>query len=325
MSQLGRQVKYGIGKETTAGTEAAASFWVNQLGFALAPKVTYADNDSAWGVVEKTNDSTITQQWAEGSLNAKLTADASGLILLAAFGSVSSQANADGSGSVYDHTCTINQDITGQTLTFIRKDAISTLAYTLGRIGQWKLDMKLNDYIQFTADVMAKAGTPTTATPAYSEETEFVAKHASVKTASSVANLSSATAQSAVESFTLTVNPNLTTDLEAGSEDPYSFSSQGYDFSFEMECRYNDDTFKDAYTNGTKLAFELDILNSDVTIGTSAHPELKFTAPRLVVTDWAPTEDTGKPMTQKITGTIHYSPSDAYALKAVLTNLTASY
>lgn len=325
MSNLGRQVKYGIGKETIPGTATSASFWVNQLGFAMTPKVTYVDNDSAWGVIEKTNNSTIAQQWAEGTLNAKLTANTSGLILLGSFGSVSTAANSDASGNVKDHTFTINQNIAGQTLTFIRKDAISTMAYALGRIGKWKLDMKLSDYLQFTGSVMTKAGASTTATPAFSEETEFVAKHAAVKTASSVANLAGASVISALESFSLVVDPNLKEDFAAGSVDPYGFSSNGYDLSFEMEARYNDDTYKNAYINGTALALQLTVANTDVTIGTAAHPQFVFTAPRMIITDWAPTEDNDKPMTQKMTGKIHYSPSDAYALKCVATNTTASY
>lgn len=322
---LGRQVKYGLGKETVAGTPVSASFWLNQLKFDLNPVVSYISNDSAWGRIEKTNNSVIDQQYAKGSLNAKLTSESAGMILLGSFGSCSSSTNSDSSNLVYDHTYTINQSYNGQSLTFVRKDSLSTLAFALGRIDTFKLDMKLGQYVQYNSDVMAKVGASATATPAFVEETEFVSKHMSVKTASTASGLGSATAVTTVDSFTLTVNPNLQADFAAGSKDPYGFSSQGYDLSFEMECRYNDQTFENAYKNGTSLALQLTALNTDVVIGSAAHPGLVITAYRMFITDWARTEDLNGPITQKMTGTIHFSPSDSKALQAVLTNTTATY
>lgn len=325
-TDLGSQVSYGVGKEVTAGTGVAATYWLNQLSFAMNPVVTYTDNTAAWGVLEKANDSIITSQYAKGTLNGKLTDESAGLILLGSFGSVSSVANADASGDVYDHTFTINQDIDGQSLTFVRKDSLSTMAYAMSRIDKWALSMKLKDYVQYNADVLAMVGSSTTASVVYVAENEFVPKHISVKTASSASGLSAASAVSTVDSFTLTVNPNLSTsDFAAGSNDPFSFSSQGYDLSFEMECRYNDTTYEDAYKNNTPLALEVSASNSDVTIGTSANPGLTFTAYKMYITDWARSEDLNKPLTQKMTGTIYYSSADAKAIQAVLTNLVTSY
>lgn len=325
MSELGRQVKYGIGKETTAGTAVSATNWINQLAFGLNPMVDYLTNESAYGVIEKTNNSDINHKWAEGTLEAKLTDETGGLMLLGAFGSVSTAANADASGNVYDHTFEINQDIDGQSFTLVRKDGLSTIAYPLARFGQWDLSMTLDDYVRLSAAIMAKDGSSTTATPAFSSETEFVAKHMSVKTATTVAGLSGATAVSSVESFTLSVNPNLRADFQSGSEDPYSFSSEGYDLSFEMTCRYNDTTYEDAFKNGTQLSLEVTAENTDVTIGTAANPALVFTGAKMFITDWTRNEELNAAMTQTMTGTIHYSVDDAYALKAVLTNLVTAY
>lgn len=109
MADLGRQVKYGIGKETTAGTAVAATNWINQLSFELNPRSEYVNNESAYGVLERTNSAMVTRRWAEGEFEAKLTANTGGLILLGAFGSVATADNADTDASVKDHTFTINQ------------------------------------------------------------------------------------------------------------------------------------------------------------------------------------------------------------------------
>lgn len=325
MSDLGRQVAYGIGKESTAGTAVSATNWINQLSFELLPKTQYATNNSAYGVIERVNRSTPVRNWVEGSLEAKLTDKSAGLILYGAFGTVNTANNADASNNVKDHTFTINQDIAGKTFTLYRKDSVSTKRSAGCRFGEWQLSMELDDYVKYTANVMGKAPADTTASVAFTDETEFVAKNFTVKTAANVAGLSAASVVSTVESFNLTVNPNIEADNESGSSSPYAFTSRGYEMSFEMTMRYNGTTYEDAYKNGTELALLVSAVNSDVTIGTSAHPGLVFTAPKIVVTDWARTEDLDAPVTQTITGTIHYSPADAYALKAVLTNLQASY
>ena len=95
--------------------------------------------------------------------------------------------------------------------------------------------------------------------------------------------------------------------------------------SFEMTTRYSGSTYEDAYKAGTELALQVTASNTDVIIGTAANPKFVFTAPKMVVTDWSRSEDLDAPTTQTMTGTIHYSPADAYALRAVITNLQTNY
>lgn len=320
MSFLGRQVSYGIGKETTPGTAVAATHWINQLSFELNPMSEYVNNESAFGVIEKTNSANVMRKWAEGTFEAKLTDLTAPLVLQGAFGSVSTATNVDASGTVYDHTFNINQNVSGQSFTLVRKDAVSTQAFALARFGEWSLSMELGDYIKYSADVLAKAGSTTTATVAYSNENEFVPKNITVKTATTTGGLAGATAVATLESLTLTVNPNLEADYAAGSEVPYGFTSRGYDLSFEMTMRYEGSTYEDAFKNGTELALQVSAVNSDVTIGTSGHPGLVITAPKMNISDWSRNEDLDSPVTQTMTGTIHYSVADAYALRAVFTN-----
>jgi len=325
MADLGRQVKYGIAKETTFGTPVAATTWLNQLSFSLNPKSEYVDNTSAYGTVVKTNNSSIIHQWSEGSFEAKVTSERAGFILLGAFGTINTTTNADASGTVRDHTATISEDINGQSFTLTRKDGLTTKQYPGTRFNDLTINMELGDYLKYSGNILSQKSTTTTATPAYTSETEFTPKMFTVKTASSVAGLSGATAIAAIESFSLQISPNLEADWQAGSVDPYSFSSRGYDLSFEMTVRYTGTVYEDAYTAGTKLALLVSAVNQDVTIGTAAKPGLVFTAPSIHITDWSRNEDLDSPVTQSMTGTIHYSPADAYALKAVLTNTKTSY
>ena len=128
-----------------------------------------------------------------------------------------------------------------------------------------------------------------------------------------------------LESFSLTVNPNLEADNAAGSDSPYGFSSRGYEASFELTCRYDDTTFESAYINTTPIELNVTVADTAVTIGTAANPSLVISANRAHITDWTRNEDNDGPVTQTMTGTIHYSPADAEALRAVLTNTTPDY
>jgi len=323
---IGRDVNYGAGKEVTAGTAVAATQWFPYLSFELAPKTKTINNESAYGNIVRTNETSLLGEWSEGELEAKLATQNAGMILLGAFGTVVNSTNADTSAAVFNHTYTINQNVNGQSLTFVKKDSIETLAYALGRVDEWQLSMELDDYVKYTAKILAKKQVTTTATVAYPTDlTEFVAKHMSVKTATTEAGLAAASNISSLESFTLTVKPNLEADWQAGTSEPYAFSSRGYELEFEMECRYNDTVYKDAYRNGTTLALQITALNTDVTIGTSARPGLVITAPRMNITDWAPNGNIDDPITQTMTGVIHFSPVAGKAITAVLTDTTAAW
>jgi len=325
MADLGRQVKYGLAKETTFGTPVAATTAINQLSFALNPVVEYVDNVSAYGNIVKTNDSDILHQHAEGEFEAKVTSDRTLFFLLGAMGTLVTTANPDASGTVKNHTVDISENINGQSFTITRKDGLTTKQYAGARISDFTMTMELGDYIKYSGNIMAKKAVTTTWTPAFTSETEFTPKDFTVKTASTAAGLSGATAIASVESFTLNINPNLEADWQAGSVDPYAFSSRGFDLTFELTARYDGTVYEDAFTNGTQLALQVAAVNQAVTIGTAAKPGITFTAPSVHITDWSRTEDLDSPVTQSITGTIHYSAADAYALRAVGVNTKASY
>jgi len=324
-ADLGRQVKYGLAKETTFGTGVAPVTTANQLSFTLAPVVEYAQNISAYGNIIKTNNASILHQHAAGDFECKLTSNRSLYFLLGAMGTVVTTSNPDASGVVKTHTVDISENINGQSFTFTRKDGLTTKQYAGGRVSNFSLSMELGDYIKYSGSLLTRKATTTTWTPAYTNETEFTPKDFTVKTATNAAGLAGATAIASLESFTLNINGNLEPDWQAGSVDPYAFSSRGFDLDFEMTVRYDGTVYEDAYTNGTGLALQVNAINQAVTIGTAAKPGLTFTAPFIHITDWTRNEDLDSPVTQTMTGTIHYSQADAYALRAVATNLQASY
>lgn len=325
MADLGRQVKYGIGIEATPGTAVTPTRWFNQLSFDLHPVTTTANNSSGWANLVRTNSTSVVRRHAEGSVEAKLTPNLGAIVFAATMGVASTATNADASGNVYDHTINISNNIEGKTFTLVRQDGLSTEAYAGCRFGEWQLTLDLDGYVTYTAAVYGRPAASTAATAAFVDEIEFVASHLNVKQAATAAGLGAAANIATVDAFTLTCNPNIEQDNEAGNKAPAGFTSRGYELSFEITKRYTDRTFENAYKNGTATAWQLNIVNDDETIGTSARAGAVFTAPKCNITDWTRDEsDLDNPINETFTGTIHYSAADQYALRAVFTNTLTS-
>jgi hypothetical protein len=325
MGFTGRKVAVGIARETTRGTAVVPAYWINHLSQSIVPRTEKVMNESALGVLSTFNDSTQVYEWAEGSIEAKLSATSGGLVLLGAFGTVNSALNADASEDVYDHTFTLSNSNSPQSLTITRKDDVDNRAYPLGMINNFELNMELGDYIKFTADFLASSGSSSTANVSRIEEVEFKPKYASVKMAANLAGLSGATALATVQSFRITVNRNVERDHEAGSNAPYDISVRGIEVNGEIVLRYENATQRDAYLNDTKRAMEISIVNTDETIGTAANPSLTFTMPKVTLEDWNLDQALDDKVTQTLGFQALYDVSEAEQVEAVLTNLVASY
>ena len=326
MAETGRKVSVGLAREAVRGTaETSADYWINHLSQSITPQTEKVMNESAVGVLSTFNDSTGVYEWAEGSIEQKLSDESAGLMLLGAFGTVNSAANADASEDVYDHTFTLSNSNSPQSLTVIRRDAVSNKAYPLGMINNYDLEMELGDYIKHTADFITAPGVTSTATVTRIKENEFKPKYAGVKFAANLAGLSGASNLGTVQSFRITLNRNVERDHEAGSNAPYDISVRGIEVSGELVLRYDSNVQEVAYLDDVKRAMEISIVNTDETIGTSANPGLVFTAPKVTLESW----DLDQTLDDKVTQTIGfqalYDVDEASQIEAVLTNLVATY
>lgn len=325
MSQIGRDVKIGLASEAARGTTTAAQFWIPHLASDFVSRYERIDNESAMGVMEKTNDSELIKRWAEGSLEGKVAADSIGVILLAGFGAVTTTDNVDTNAAVKDHTFNISSDNTGETLTFVRKHDFNDERYGMATIDSLEIMAEESDWVKFNIGFLSKDLTVGgTNTPAYSTtEAEFTSKHVVVAHAANVAGLASPT-NLTVKSVKLNISRNAELYFAHGSVEPNDITSGEVEITGELVLRYDDDTLRDYAAADTKRALRISIVNTDVTIGASARPGLVITMPK-VSFDWSLNQDIASQMEQTVAFTAHLSASDAYAIRAVLTNTVASY
>lgn len=322
----GRKVSFGIAKEASRGTaETSVDFWLPHLAFNFMPKRTKVLNESAIGSLAEYNDSETFESYSEGTFEGKVEAESFPLVLFNAMGSLSSAANADASGSVYDHTITVSNDNASQSLTAFRIDGVDDYAYPLTMISTLDINAELGDFIKYSGSATAGDEESATLTAAYSAATEFKPKHMEVKVAANTAGLSGASAITTIQSLRLTVDRTVERDGQFGQETPYDISTRAVQVNGEIVLRHSNDTYKDNFTANDHQAMQISITNTDVTIGTAENPGFVFTMPKVTFEDWSVDEGLNDKINQTIAFTAMLDISSGDFLTCVATNLTASY
>ncbi len=321
---IGRRISYGAAKETTRGTAAAsAAFWLPHLEADFQDKQTKALNDSALGVIDKNNDSIVTEEWAEGKLAGKVQNESFGLILLAALGSVSSAAGS--AAGTYKHTFDRNNTNLVPSLTLYRKDPTNDVRFVLSVLKSLEIEIVTGEYVKYTANFISRKGATTTNTVSFlATEAEFTSKYGALKLAANVTGLTGATAAS-IKSAKIKIEREAEAYYEVGSVTPAEIHNKTFDVTVEVEKRYSDNTYKDAAHNNTKQALSLALVNTDDVIGTGGQPSLTFTMPKVVVSEWELDQGLNDVVMESFTLQGLFSLSYGYQLRAELVNTTATY
>lgn len=328
MKGLSRLVQFGIAKETTRGTsEAAASFWIPWKDLSMDEVQEEVLNQEAYGVIEDTFSRDITKQYAKGSLTAPITDKHFALILFNLLGSLSTASNADGSGTVKDHTITVAQTSQHQALSLFLDDPVGAQDYkfALGMIESLEISYELGQYITYKIDFKAKKGGTATLTPATSTENRFTHKHVVFKLAANLAGLGAASAAT-IKSFKLKIKTSLEDDFVLGSVDPADFLNKSISIDGSLTAFWqNESDYKTAFLANTAQAMRIDIQNTDVTIGTSAKPLVRIDLAKVYFNQLGRTFKLNDIVMQDLSFKAVYSSGDSKAITCLVTNLQTSY
>jgi len=274
---IGRLTKIGIGKETVRGTAVAPTYWVPVRELDFDDQTELTSNESGYGNIVDTQDQRITKTWGEGSYGGKIFDRSVGLELTGVFGQSPTSVQRASSG-VYDHTYTMANNNNHQSLTVAVAEDNYSGRFPLGVVNTWTLEAELGDYVRRTMSLITKKSASSTETPAYTDEVEFIPKHMSVKFAAAGANDATLTAATAakVRAFTLEINKNAVDNQVFGSTDLDNVVNRQVSISGSFEVYYDDRTYHTLAANATFQSIRVEMLNTDVTIGTSHNPALRF-------------------------------------------------
>lgn len=323
---IGRQQGIGITPEATRGTaEESVLYWLPHLELGFDNQADKIFDESAVGTLDQSRDSAIEATYAEGNISGPVEIDSLPVLLWNLFGDLASAANDDTSGSVYDHTLTHTDEIDPKALSIFKNSPVRTQVHANGMMSNWEFTAELGEYIQYSADVIAKSGESSGVTKAYVAQTKFTPKHISYKLANSVSGLDAAEPVAKVQSFTLTNNPNTERDHEHGQNDPYDITRRAREITGTITIRYTDATLEDAFLNDDKRALEVTLENEDVDIGDSEHPRVVFTLPLISLESRSKEQGNADPVEQEFEFRALMSLEEAYSLQAVVTNTVDSY
>lgn len=327
MKSISRLAQFGIAKETVRGTAgAAATYYIPWNELSVEEKDVKVNEEQAYGVIEDTVGTYIVKQWAEASLKAPLGDKHFPLILFAALGAISSAAKS-GETIVYDHTITVAQSAQHQALTLFLDDPIAGQDYkhALGAISSLELNYELGKILEYVVNLRAKKGATATLTPSTTSENRFLSKHLIFKLATNLAGLDAASAMN-IRSLSLKIEKNIEDDDALGNIAPVDFLNKQLSIEGSLEAIFeNESDYKTIALAATPKAMRLDLLNTDVTIGTASNPRIKIDLAKVIFKEITKPYKVNDILKQTVSFKAHYSTGDSKMITTLCNNLVASY
>jgi hypothetical protein len=314
MSHTQRLGAVGIGVEATPGTAVTPTHWIQFEGSpSINDKYEYQNVESGRGRVEKSSNQKLMKTYGEGSVEMILDETVSvipfGLIL----GSV---ASASAGGGKYDHTITINNTNTAKSATVVidRVQDIRTFPY--GVIKQ--VDLKVSDgFATLKMDLESKESATGAASESYSTVTNFSFKELAAQFGSDVtaANSASATPLSGVD---LTIKRDVERIYQSGSTSPQKLAYKSMETSGNYSLLFEGATDRDKYLANTANALIL-------TFTDASSNYIKITLPKIMISNWEPSNALDDIVTQSADFTAHYDSGQTESIRAVVRNTTETY
>ncbi len=319
---VGRQYKVGLAKETSRGTAATAGtdgFWMGVDTLDVNPMAEVIRDEQTYGTIENVIDTDVANKWSEGTLEGILDSDSFGLLLLSVMGSVSESAD-DPEAGVNTHTFTVANSNQHQSLSFNVVDEIGgDLIYPLGVIDSLEVTAELNEYVRFSADFFALDEESATLTAGYSSPVQFKAGDISLEYADATAGLGSGTDVNA-RSVSVVLNQNIERNDILGQDSPDDFITTNFGGTIDITKVYEDDTFKDMFTGGSKKAFRVTMEDTAATLGTGTNPKIEFDLNQVSVTDWSKNYDVDGIVTETFTLELNFKLDDSKMIEGTIIN-----
>lgn len=199
------------------------------------------------------------------------------------------------------------------------KDDVATLKSAYMMLESLELEVAAGDFLKFKSTWRGKKEASDSATPAFTAENEFLAKHASVKFADDVASLDAASATD-VSRLRLQIAKNLKEFQAFGTTDITSQHNQHFAVSGDLEALFTSETLKNYVVNSTKKAMRLELTNTDVTIGTAGNPTLRIDFAQLSFGDWDRDGGENDLRMQTLGFEGEFKVADSETIAAILTN-----
>lgn len=297
---IGRQLAVGVGKESSRGVGVLPTYWLHATSFKYFDKVAKAVEDGFTGGIWAGDQAFVTQKWADGDIEFDITDKSFPLILLATFGSLSTAVFA----GAKKHTLTLTNSSNHQSLSLHTSDPVGKLIFELTMLDKLVINVLPQEIVKAAATFKSKAAATSAASSAFVAETKFLGRHLGFKLADDTSGLAAAS-QVDVKSLTLTIEKNTEIYNVIGTVQPNDIVNKNIVISGEVQLSFDDYTWKNYMLDGDYKAMRIELVNTDVTIGTT-NPSFRIDLSKVQFEGWEADYPLNDLVNQKIKFTALY-------------------
>ncbi|MCK4686645.1 MAG: hypothetical protein KAT66_00785 [Candidatus Lokiarchaeota archaeon] len=219
------------------------------------------------------------------------------VMLLATLGTVSSAVFSGAN----KHSYTLQDDNQHDSLSIHTDDPIGDLIFELAMIESLSISITPDELVKYTVSFKSKNSAGNTVSSSYSAENKFLGRYLTFKLASVTGDLDAASGIS-LKSLNITFTKNLELDNVLGTVQPEDILNKLFTISGDLELNYEDRTWANYMLDGSYRALRLDLVNTDVTIGTT-NPAFRLDLSKVDFEGWEPSLTLDEICTQSISFT----------------------
>jgi len=278
---IGRRLACGVGRETDRGVGVAPTQWLGQVSFSLFDKALKARSEASTGGIWGGDQALVARKFAEGEIEAELDDKSFGLILVGLVGQNASSAVFSGANK---HSYTLLNSSEHASLSISTTDPNGDVIYEMGMVDSLNIDFSPDELVKYTVGFKSKNSATSSVTAAYAANNKFLGRQLSVKIAADTASLTAASALT-ISKANITFNKNTEFYNVVGSVQPQDINNKLFTITGEIEISFDNYTYRDYMLDGDYKALRLDLVNSDVTIG-STNPSFRVDLSRVDFDTW---------------------------------------
>lgn len=319
---------FGIGVESVRGTGVAPQAWIpGRTPTGIAPVIDKVNIRETRGSKFASHSAEAVMKRAEGDLEFNLRVKSIGYILLSLFGDVESAAVVGQSG-VYDHTfAVLPNDPEHPSLSItVDQPAGQSYRYILALASALGIEIVPNDLVMGTASFIASEEEEVSHagdTDPMTGDLYFRHQDITIKFAANVAGLGAASPIK-VKTFKSELPNGARVDQNVSELNPGNVLATTFEPKISVELDYQNEDFHDAFEDDY-FAVQVVMERTDTTIGSSTHPKLTLTFPRVSIEKWSPDRPIDDIMKESVDFVVHYSETEGYGVRPVLRNTVAAY
>lgn len=281
---IGRLKDVGVYGEASRGAGGSPEFWLPKTAVSIEDKVLKARSQASFGNINmEGNQALVAREWAEGDLEFDMYDRSFGLFLWALLGSKSVSGPSD---SAYTHSFTLAATNQHQSLAISVKE--STLAqhmFRLAMINSLEMTFSPDEVVKIKVNFMSKKAAGTSQTVTYTAENKFVGRHLKFKLATLTSGLAAAS-HIPLKRLVLRFEKNTVLDHNLGTVQPNDILNQALKITGEVELDYQDRTYRDLMADGSYRAVRIQLVNTNVTIGSATNPSFTLDLSRVDFEQW---------------------------------------